>query len=417
MRKLGPPSEIARLAAPVSLLFDEAWQRMHWWISAMALLYLLSGITLVRSDEVAVILRWGRLVGVTPALQEHGPGLLFSFPRPVDQVVRVKVKHVWDVPVDTLASTDSGMGITLDPLTQGYAVTGNHNIVQVSVVAHYRVRDTAEWAFYGPKAEDILRVEVTAAMVRSLGEMDIDRVLSDGRKDLIATATRRAQAGLDDAHSGLELTSLDLVRLGPPLALAEDFNAVQSAFIGAETNKKRAQAFRADALPQAQAYADQIVQSARSDAASNLAVARGDAGAFRALAREYEADPTVVREHLYRDGVDKALGAAQQVRWIPPPIGGSYHAMRISVAPGASGALPPSSQKPSMGNTTGASAQEDEDDGANPNSTQNPSIGNTNSAPAQEEEDDGPNPNSTSPDNQESGDETRGAGPSKEDGD
>ena len=64
MRKTGPPSEIGRLAAPVAGLLDGAWQRMHWWIGAMALLYLLSGITVVRSDEVAVILRWGSWSGL-----------------------------------------------------------------------------------------------------------------------------------------------------------------------------------------------------------------------------------------------------------------------------------------------------------------------------------------------------------------
>ena len=53
---------------------------MHWWVATMAVLYALSGITIVRSDEVAVILRWGSLVGETPALQEHGPGLLFAYP-------------------------------------------------------------------------------------------------------------------------------------------------------------------------------------------------------------------------------------------------------------------------------------------------------------------------------------------------
>ena len=129
---------------------------------------------------------------------------------------------------------------TLDPLVQGYALTGDQNIVHVEVVARYRVRDAAEWAFYGPNADDVMRVEVTAAMVRSLGEMGVDRVLADGRKDLIATATRRAQAGLDASHSGLELASLELTRLAPPLALASEFDAVQSAYIGAETRKKEA---------------------------------------------------------------------------------------------------------------------------------------------------------------------------------
>ena len=331
MRNQGPPSEIGRLAAPVARLLDWVWQRMHWWVAAMVVLYLLSGITVVRPDEVAVILRWGRLVGSTPALQEHGPGLLFAFPRPMDRVVRVQVKHVWETPVTTLASTEDGF--SLDPLTQGYALTGDQNIVHVTVMARYRVREPAEWSFYGPKSENVLRVEVTSAMVRSLGEMGVDRVLSDGRKDLVALAQKRAQAGLDAAHSGLELSSLELTRLAPPAALASEFDAVQSAFIGAETRKKEAQAFQESAIPQAQAEADSMLQTARAAAASDMATAQGDAGAFRALDKEYRANPVVVRERLYRDSVEKAIGGAGSVRWIPPPTGGSYRGFRITITP------------------------------------------------------------------------------------
>jgi membrane protease subunit HflK len=315
---------------------------MHWWIATMMLLYGISGITIVKSDEVAVILRWGRLVGTTPALQEHGPGLLFAFPRPVDRVVRVQVKHVWEMPVRTLAGyfdDDEGVGDenTLSPLTQGYAVTGDHNIVQVLMVARYRVRSPGEWAFYGPKADDVLRVEVTSAMVRSLGEMGVDRVLADGRTDLIATATRRAQAGLDSAHSGLELASLELTSLAPPAAVAKDFDAVQSAFIGAETMKKDAQAFAETAIPQAHAKADAAVQTARSAADSELALSRGSAEAFHALEQEYRTNRVVVRERLYRDAVERALNQAGKVRWVPPPIGGSYHGFRIELSTGNAG--------------------------------------------------------------------------------
>jgi modulator of FtsH protease HflK len=330
LRKLIAPSEIGRLASPVAGLLDAAWQRMHWWIGAMALLYLLSGITIVRSDEVAVILRWGRLVGDTPGLQQHGSGLLFSFPRPIDRVVRVPVKHVREISVTTLASGDY-VGSGLNPVTQGYAVTGDQNIVHVNMMARYRVRDPAEWAFYGPNAEDVLRVEVTAAMVRSLGEMGVDRVLADGRRELVATATRRAQAGLDAAHSGLEISSLELTRLAPPMALASDFDAVQSAFIGAETAKKEAQAFAETAIPAAQTVADSSVQLARANGAEAISKARGESEAFLALAKEYRASPAVVRERLYRDAVEKAIGVAGAVRWIPPPIGGSYHGLRITV--------------------------------------------------------------------------------------
>lgn len=354
MRKAGPPSEIRRLAAPISRLIDGAWQRMHWWVALMAVLYALSGITIVKSDEVAVVLRWGRLLGATPALQEHGPGLLFALPKPIDEVVRVQVKHVWEVPIVTLAPgpsnsdyTDTGVE-TLDPITQGYALTGDQNVVQANMVARYRISDPAEWAFYGANAEGVLRVEVTAAMVRSLGEMGVDSVLSDGRKTLIATATRRAQADLDAAHSGLELTSLELTQLAPPAALASDFDAVQSAFIGSQTAQNEAQAYAQSAIPQARADADAAVQSAHAQADSSLATANGDAEAFRALEQEYRANPMVVRERLYRDAVEKAIGSAGAVRWVPPPAGGNYHGFRISVprplaGMQTSGSAPPSS--------------------------------------------------------------------------
>jgi modulator of FtsH protease HflK len=334
MRRAGRPSEIRRLAAPLAGLLEWAWQRMHWWVAAMAVLYVLSGITIVKPDEVAVVLRWGRLVGATPALQQHGPGLLFAFPKPIDQVVRVKVRHISELHVSTLATSEiSGWpgSDTLDPLTEGYALTGDRNIVKADVIARYRVREPAEWAFYGPKSDEVLRVEVTAALVRSLGEMGVDRVLADGRRDLIATATRRAQAGLDAAHSGLELTSLELTRLSPPDALAEAFDAVQTAFITAETNKKQALAFAQKAIPDAQAAADSAVQTARADSAAALARAAGDYDAFRALDREYRKSSEVVRERLYRDAVDRATAAAGNIRWVPPPAGRRYHGLRISI--------------------------------------------------------------------------------------
>jgi len=343
VRKLGAPSEIGRLAAPAAGLLDAAWQRIHWWIAAMAVLYLFSGVTVVRSDEVAVILRWGRLVGDSPGLQQHGPGLLFSFPRPIDRVLRVPVKHVWEVSVTTLDSAAGASGFS--PITTGYALTGDENVVHVNMVARYRVRDPAEWAFYSPKSEDALRVEVTAAMVRSLGEMGVDRVLADGRQQLGATATRRAQAGLDAVHSGLEISSLEVTRLAPPAELASEFDAVQSAFIGAETAKKEAQAYAATAIPEAQSYADSVVQKARADGEAAVAQARGEAGAFLALVKEYKANTAVVRERLYRDAVEKALGAAGSVRWIPPPVVGSYHGMRIRVGPAGARPTAPSEEE------------------------------------------------------------------------
>jgi membrane protease subunit HflK len=339
MRRRGVPSELGRLAAPIGRLLDGAWRRMHYWVGAMVLLYAFSGITVIHPDEVAVVLRWGRLVGDTPRAQRHGPGLLFALPRPVDEVVRVKIKHVSQLAIWTLARGRAfGAGMdTLDPLKVGYAITGDLNVVHVAMAARYQVDDPVAWAFTGPESKEILRAEVTAAMVRSLGEMGVDQVLAEGRKDLIARTTRRAQAGLDAAHAGLKLVSLELTDLSPPSSLVQDFDAVQSAYIGAETRKKKAQAFAENVIPAARAEADASVQRAHADAAITRARADGEAKAFLALDREYRENPGVVRERLYRDGVAKALSGARAVRWVPPPAAGHYQGLRITLAPEEAG--------------------------------------------------------------------------------
>src|SRR5439155_20911516 len=62
------------------------------------------------------------------------------------------------------------------------------------------------------------------------------------------------------------------------------------------------------------------------------------------LNREYTANPIVVRERLYREAVERAIGTAGNVRWVPPPTGGKYNGFRISLTPLWAG--PPSTPVP-----------------------------------------------------------------------
>lgn len=125
---------------------------------------------------------------------------------------------------------------------------------------------------------------------------------------------------------------------------------MQSAFIGAETEKKNAQAYAEAAIPQAQALADAALQAARGAADSDLALARGETGAFLALDKEYRANPDVVRERLYRNGIERALSAAGQIRWVPPPVGSSYHGFHITVGPPSGGSSATSAGTPPAAN-------------------------------------------------------------------
>ncbi|MCK5798215.1 MAG: hypothetical protein KAI47_13570, partial [Deltaproteobacteria bacterium] len=73
--KEGPPTtEESPLARSVEASF-----RFIRWAGLVVLVAVLgSGIRVVGADEVALVIRFGRLVGETRAEQIHGPGLLFA---------------------------------------------------------------------------------------------------------------------------------------------------------------------------------------------------------------------------------------------------------------------------------------------------------------------------------------------------
>lgn len=60
---------------------------LRWGMFALVVVYLASGITNIGPNEVGLILRLGKVLP-----QIHQPGLLFAFPNPIDEVVKVPVK-------------------------------------------------------------------------------------------------------------------------------------------------------------------------------------------------------------------------------------------------------------------------------------------------------------------------------------
>ncbi len=63
---------------------------------ALVILFLASGIFQVGPQEKAVILRFGKPVG-TGQKALLGPGLHWSFPYPIDEVVKIPIKEIQNV--------------------------------------------------------------------------------------------------------------------------------------------------------------------------------------------------------------------------------------------------------------------------------------------------------------------------------
>ena len=314
---------------------------VRWAVLVLFGGYLLSGLTVVRSDEVAVVLRFGALAGGTPAAAVRHAGLHYTLPRPIDEVVRVNVEKIYELEITELKERmqpgNSGRDATIDPTYEGYVLTGDQNIVQVDLVARYNINDPVAFALHQSDPEALLESSVMAATVRSIGEVAVDNLLSEGRAQFVVQVVRRAQERLDRVNSGISVVSIEVNDLGPPRQVQNEFEQVQNAFIDMETKVTNAKRLRESMVPQAKASRDQKVGEAKGYAAELLAQARGDAAMWRDLYAEYRENPQVVRERLFIESVEASLPKANQLRFVPPPRnGGRYNpdSFRLSISAG-----------------------------------------------------------------------------------
>lgn len=329
---LGRPTtsaELEELTRPLASAMGTVVGRTRWLVGLLALLYLGSGITAVGEDEVAVVLRFGRVTGSTPADQVHRPGLLFAFPRPIDEVVRVPVERVREV---ELAGLDRGedapfaasidqLPRSIDPTTEGYALTADRNVLQTRAQIRYSIQNPIAYALESEQAEALLESTVQAALVRVIASTPVDVLVRARReaigRDTIALATPR----LDALGIGVELLAVELTKpLLPPLQLYGDFDAVQGARLEGTRTFQEALAYRELELPRAEADAARVLADARIESARLLARANARAETFDALVEEHRRAPEALRRRLLEESRSTVFENAGETSFVPPDL-------------------------------------------------------------------------------------------------
>jgi len=325
--------------APVLSSLEGTLGYLRWILPLLTFGYLVSGVVVVGSDEVAVVLRFGELSGGSAASAQKYPGMHYTLPRPFDEVVRVNVKKVYELEIKELharGGTASFPMETINPTQEGYVLTGDRNVVQVDMVARYLVSDPVAFALHQAQPEEVLKSSIMAATVQTMGEVEVDMVLSEGRAGFIVQVVQRTQKRLDQAGSGIELVSIEVTDLTPPAQVKEEFEKVQAAFIDMQTQVTDAKRARELEVPKTQAEKNKTLREAQGYAAELLAQARGDVAVWKDLYQEYRQNPRVVKDRLYFEGVEAAMTKASR-RFVPPPVNGKSYAeegFRISVSGG-----------------------------------------------------------------------------------
>jgi modulator of FtsH protease HflK len=328
----------------------------------VVVLFLLSGVFSVGTNERVVVWRLGALTGVAE------PGLHFAYPYPIDETFRVntglqrmQIDTFWlrinDADKDKALSDLPPRGQRLDPATEGALLTGDRGIVHLQFTAQYQidrpelfVQNVAD----GPK---LLESVLENAAVVEAGGSKTDELLK-GKGEIGARIKARAQGSLDAIASGIKLADVT-ARLYYPLQAKDAFisvttaenskrDAIQEA-VSEQTKKLNGMAGPAwtklyeqiRLLDQVKAGTDRaavlkeisrlLLEDAQGEAGGKIklaqsrkqeivAQAEGEKAGFEAVFNgpEYQKHPEQIKQRLRQKAVTRALGLKGLTKWLLP---------------------------------------------------------------------------------------------------
>jgi len=263
-----------------------------------------TGLYTIDPEEVGVIQRFGRYTHTTE------PGLRFKIPFGVDRVTKVKVKYVYKEEFG-FRTLEVGSAATRysqrDYSDESLMLTGDLNIADVEWIIQYQINDPLKYLFNVRDVTGTLRNLSESSMRQVVGDHSVDEVIVLNRQEVAYETRMILQQHLDDYETGLEIRTVNLQNVTPPLPVQPAFNEVNAALQEEERIVNEARQKYNQIIPEARGKARQVVEQAEGYAVNRVNRATGEANRFTDVWREYNRARTVTRRRLYLETMEEIL--------------------------------------------------------------------------------------------------------------
>lgn len=285
-----------------------------WLMGGAVVLVFVSSFYTIQSHEVGLVLRFGRVVGSTPAQQMREPGLHMALPFFIDQVVRVPIHTLQE---RELLTHYSPSWISPVLANGGYLLTGDQNVVLAQASIRYQITDPVAYVLGHQDTGDLIDHVVSGGLIEVVTPLSIDQVLTTGRGGLGQAVQTLAQTRLNALDAGVTLISIELTQIVTPEEVSPYFAAVQSAAITLETTVQQAREQSQLIRLEAQATATDHEQLAIQQQAQRVTRAYQMVETFHGLNSQYQLHPQLFHQGMFRQRLVEVLNQSGQVLLVP----------------------------------------------------------------------------------------------------
>ncbi len=276
-------------------------------LAIIVILWLLSGIYFVAPDEVGVVKRFGEAVRTTL------PGPHYHAPYPIETVLKPKVTQVrrYEIGFRTIGEGATGRSRVVPD--ESLMLTKGENIVNLGFIVQYKINDAMKFLFNVKFPDVTVKDAAEAAMRETVGENDIDDILTTEKFKIQQDTKVSLQRILDGYESGIQVVAVQLQDVHPPDQVMAAFKDVASAKEDRARMINEAQGYQNEIIPRAKGRASQIVNEAMAYKQAKIIRAKGDASRFSQLLKEYRQARDVTRKRLYIETMEEILPGINKI--------------------------------------------------------------------------------------------------------
>jgi modulator of FtsH protease HflK len=271
----------------------------------------LSGFYRVQSEELGVVLRFGKYV------RDAQPGLNYHLPYPIESVLLPKALRVSTLSIGmTLIDDPARRGRTMrDVPEESLMLTGDENIVDVDFSVLWKVKPTGvgDYLFNIQNPEGTVKAVAESAMREAIGRSEIQPILTGARQTIENAVLELMQKTLDHYGAGIFIQQVQMQKVDPPAQVLDAFRDVQAARIDFERAQNEAQTYANRVLPEARGRVAQITQSAEGYRQQTVAEATGQTARFLQIYDQYKKAPDVTRQRMYLETMERVLGGTDKI--------------------------------------------------------------------------------------------------------
>ncbi len=274
-------------------------------LGIVVLLWLASGIYIVKPDQQGIIRRFGEYSRTT------SPGIHWRIPYPVERVDKPRVKQVKRAEIGFRTIDFGPPARYSDRPLESLMLTGNLNIIDCDMIVQYRIIDPVKYLFKVRDLETTVRLAAEASLRQVIGKHDIDEALTTGKSAIQIETMENLQEILDMYESGLSVVQVQLQEVHPPEAVKDAFKDVASAREDLNRLINQAQGYQNDVIPRARGMAAKVEKDAQAWASERITKADGDAQNFVKILKEYQKAKSVTRKRLLLETMEQILPGVQ----------------------------------------------------------------------------------------------------------